>query len=145
MSKEVELTEEQTTLLIAWSEAKDAVEDIKPLVAKELSLRKQVMEVFFPTPKEGTNKLSLPGDWVLDFQYKLNRGIDEEILPAVKDTLTGMDIDPDQYFVYDPKLLLKPYRALAEVNKEACKVLESALIIKPGSHTIALIAPKVKK
>ena len=44
-----EMSEEQITLLTAWTEAKEEVEKIKPLVAKELTLRKQVMEVFLWT------------------------------------------------------------------------------------------------
>ncbi len=128
---------ERLIKLAQWHELTQQLEQVK---AKELKLRNELFGQFYPSPNEGTNTVDLPDDWKLKGVYKLNRNIDEAVLPI---TLSKMkEGAEDRLIKYKPELVLKNYRTLEEEQK---KILESALIIKPGTPSMKLVPPKEKK
>ena len=70
------MTEEQMKLLEEWRLAKAEADSVKPIVAKEQELRKQVFAAFYPAPKEGTNTLDLAEGWKLKGVYKLGKHVE---------------------------------------------------------------------
>jgi hypothetical protein len=137
------MTPEQTSKLVEWNTARLKVDEIKWVIAAEQALRKEIMVMFFPKPVEGSkNIIELNDGWKLKFTYKLDRKIDEAALPAVEDKLREMGVNSDLLVKLVPQLETAVYKSLGITNPEAKKVFEEALIIKPGSHTLELVAPK---
>ena len=136
------MTEEQMKLLEEWRLAKAEADAVKPIIAKEQELRKQVFAAFYPTPKEGTNTLDLAEGWKLKGVYKLDRKIDEAALPAVTEQLREMGVNADTLVKWTPSLKTAVYK---ELTAEQRAVFDQALIIKPGLPTIELVAPKTKE
>lgn len=136
------MTEEQVQLLEEWRQAKLAADAVKPTIAKEQQLRKQVFASFYPAPKEGTNTLELAEGWKLKGVYKLDRKIDEAALPAVAEQLREMGVNSDTLIAWKPDLKTATYK---ELTAEQRAVFDQALTVKPGSPTVELVAPKVKE
>lgn len=136
------MTEEQMKLLEEWRLAKAEADAVKPIIAKEQELRKQVFAAFYPDPKEGTNTLNLAEGWKLKGVYKLDRKIDEAALPAVTEQLREMGVNTDTLVKWTPSLKTAIYK---ELTAEQRAVFDQALIIKPGLPTIELVAPKTKE
>lgn len=135
---------EKRVLLIEWSQAKTKLEEVKQLVENEMRLRKQVMAAYFPTPVEGVNTCQLESGWEMKGTYKIDRKIDEAALPAINVELRGMNVNPDPLVRFKPELDTTAYKSLVQINPEAAKVFEKAMISKPASPTIELKPPKVK-
>lgn len=136
------MTEEQMKLLEEWRRAKAEADAVKPIIAKEQELRKQVFAAFYPDPKEGTNTLDLAEGWKLKGVYKLDRKIDEAALPAVTEQLREMGVNADTLVKWSPNLKTATYK---ELTAEQRAVFDQALIIKPGLPAIELVAPKAKE
>lgn len=128
-----------------WSNARQAALDVKPIIEREMELRKEVMALFFPTPTEGVNSCELFQGWVLKGTHGLDRQVDEAALPAVKEKLRELQVNPDPLIVSKPSLDTKAYRVLVQTNPQAAKVFEEALTVKPKSPTLQLIPPKESK
>lgn len=135
---------EKRALLIEWSQAKAKLDEAKSLVENEMRLRKQVMTMYFPTPSEGINTYQLEAGWELKATYKIDRKIDEAALPAINVELRGMNVNPDPLVRFKPELDTTAYKSLVQINPEAAKVFEKAMISKPTSPSIELKPPKVK-
>jgi len=132
--------------LAEWHKAVQDVLATKPIVAREMELRKEVMAMYFPNPVEGTNSAPLASDWVLKGTHKLERKIDDAALPAVRQQLREQfQINPDNLFCTKYELETAQYKALKTINAEAFTLLETALIIKPASPTLELVPPKPKE
>jgi hypothetical protein len=136
------MTEEQMKLLEEWRLAKAEADSVKPILAKEQELRKQVFAAFYPAPKEGTNTLDLAEGWKLKGVYKLDRKIDEAALPAVTEQLREMGVNADILVKWSPGLKTATYK---ELTAEQRAVFDQALTVKPGSPTLELVAPKAKE
>lgn len=115
-------------------------EQITALKAKEMVLRKELANHYFPDPTEGTNTQEMPDDWKLKATFKYNRNIDKAALPAVLEKLP--EGTEDKVIDYKPSLKLRAYKALTETHKE---IFDEALVIKPGTPTLELVPPKEKK
>ncbi len=135
---------EKRVLLIEWSQAKAKLAEVKPLVENEMQLRKQVMAAYFPTPVEGVNTCQLESGWEMKGTYKIDRKIDEAALPAINVELRGMNVNPDPLVRFKPELDTTAYKSLVQINPEAAKVFEKAMISKPASPSIELKPPKAK-
>jgi hypothetical protein len=135
---------EKRCLLIEWSQAQAKLAAIKPLVETEMRLRKQVMAEYFPTPVEGVNTFQLESGWEMKGTYKIDRKIDEAALPAINIELRGMNVNPDRLVRFKPELDTTAYKTLVQINPEAARVFEKAMISKPASPSIELKPPKVK-
>ena len=138
------MTPEQVQLLALWNAATGDAAAAKAVIEKEQSLRKQVTSSFFPGPKEGTNTVELEAGWKLKLTYKLDRKLDEASLPAIKEQLREMNINPDTLVEMKPFLNTKGYKTLHTITPEAGKIFDQALVIKPASPTLELIPPKEK-
>lgn len=138
------MNDPKETLLLRWQEAKKKAEEAKQAIEKELTLRKEVMEAFFPEASEGVNTFQLEQGWTLKASYKLDRKVDEASLPAIREQLRAINVNPDQLLVMKPTLALKPYRALAAALPNAARIFEQALIIKPATPVVDLVPPKEK-
>lgn len=136
------MTEEQMKLLEEWRLAKAEADAVKPIIAKEQELRKQVFDAFYPAPKEGTNTIDLVEGWKLKGVYKLDRKIDEAALPAVTEQLREMGVNADTLVRWSPILKIATYK---ELTAEQRAVFDQALIIKPSLPTIELVAPPAKE
>lgn len=135
---------EKRALLIEWSQAQAKLAEVKPLVENEMRLRKEVMAAYFPTPVEGVNTYQLESGWELKGTYKIDRKIDEAALPAINRKLWEMRVNADTLVKLRPELITTAYKSLAQVNPEAARVFEKAMISKPAAPSIELKPPKAK-
>lgn len=136
------MTPEQILLLSHWAAALAKLPDAKVLIENEMKLRKEMMASFFPTPVEGVNTLDLEQGWVLRANYKIERKIDEAMLPTVNAELRKIGVNPDPLVRYKPELDTKAYKALVQINPIAAKVFDDAMTSKPASPVLELKAPK---
>ncbi len=135
---------EKRILLIEWTQAQAKLVEVKPLVENEMRLRKEVMAEYFPTPVEGVNACPLESGWVLKGTHKIDRKMDEAALPAILSELREMRINPDHLIRFKPELDTTAYKALVQINPEAAKVFEKAMISKPASPSLELKPPRGK-
>ena len=135
---------ERRILLIEWTQAQAKLAEVKPLVENEMRLRKQVMTEYFPTPVEGVNTCQLESGWEMKATYRIDRKIDEAALPAINTELWGMNVNPDRLVRAKLELDLTAYKSLVQINPQAAKVFEKAMISKPASPSLELKPPKVK-
>lgn len=135
---------EKRCLLIEWSQAQAKLAEVKSLVENEMRLRKQVMEAYFPAPTEGVNTCQLESGWEMKATHKIDRKIDEAALPAINAELREMGVNADSLVRLKPELVTTAYKTLVQINPEAAKVFEKAMISKPASPSIELKPPKVK-
>lgn len=135
---------ERRILLIEWTQAQAKLAEVKPLVENEMRLRKQVMTEYFPTPVEGVNTCQLESGWEMKATYRIDRKIDEAALPAINTELRGMNVNPDPLIRIKLELDLTAYKSLVQINPQAAKVFEKAMISKPASPSLELKPPKAK-
>lgn len=135
------MTPEMQEKLTAWHSALNEATAVKPIIEKEQALRKEIVALFFPTPKEGTNTTALTGGWTLKANYKIDRKIDEPALAAVVEQLRALGHNVDPVVNNKPTLDTKAYKMLPP---DVAKIFDAALTIKPGSHTLELVPPKKK-
>lgn len=139
------MADEQNAKLIAlqeWKNAVGRVAQVKALIEDERQLRKRVIELFFPTPKEGTNTFELNAGYKLKLTYPLDRKVDEAAISSVLERVRAMQANPDELLDFKPSLNLKAYRAFQTLHPEAVKVFDEALTTKPGSASLELVEPK---
>lgn len=133
--KQPAFTKKRSDMLSAWQEAGDLLAAYK---GKEMTLRKQLVQDFFPSPVEGVNTYCMPAGYLLKLTHKIERKIDEA---ALSDVLEQMEEGTEDTLVkYKPSLNKKAYDLLP--TDEQTIFLE-ALIIKPGTPSMTIIAPKV--
>lgn len=136
------MTPEQVKLLADWAKAAELAAEAKTIIDNELDLRKKVFAAFFTEPKEGTNTVPLNAGWKLKGVYKLERKIDETALQPVLEKFRAVGWNPDILIKYWPQLITKEYR---ELTKEQQDVFDQALLVKPQSPGLELLAPKPPK
>lgn len=125
-----------------WVEAQEAAIAAKKIIEKEQRLRKEIMELFFPAPKEGVNAIDMGAGWTLKSTYKIERKIDESVLPAVFQQLRAMGVNPDTLVRVVPALEIKAYKTLLQINPDAARTFDHALTVKPGTATLEVIQTK---
>lgn len=129
------MIEDKFGILDKWVEASRLLTEIKD---REFELRKRVVQGFFPHGKDdGTETAKLENGWQLKAQFKLNRSVDCAVLQDVLASLpAGVS---DQLFRYNPELNVTSYKRLAP---EIRGIVDTALVIKPGTPAVSLIPPK---
>lgn len=130
---------ESDKLLAQWDQVQKQLAEIKEL---ELTLRKQVFDVFFSRPLEGVNNFDLGNGYKLKGTFKINRTLDEAMLHAKADELTKAGINLRDVIQMKPSLVTKSYRAL-ETDKRM--LFEQVLDIKVGTPALEIVAPKEKE
>lgn len=113
-------------------------QELKLLKAKEALLRSRIVKHYFPNPKEGTNKQTLPDGYILHMTHVINRDVDQSVLDAMKDQFLERKIPVAHLIVYKPSLSKSIYNTLTEDEK---LFFDNALISKPGSASLEIKAP----
>lgn len=119
--------------LYEWYEADLALKAAKE---KEMELRKQVFEAYFPEPVEGTNKVEVEGGAVLIANLPYNYSLDEDGVEA------GLALVPkgkqETLVVYKPTLVKKVYNGLSAKAKAAFTA--ECVVVKPGTPSLQIKA-----
>jgi hypothetical protein len=143
--------------LYIWFEKK---EQLAKLQAEERLLRDRVVRHYFPSPKEGTNKVDLGGGYELKMTHGFDRKIDKALLNTLKTLkvkdyagqLQAMGFDPTKYdqeitvfqalgisedklVRYKPELETKEYRTL---TAEQTAIFNQCMEIKPSSPQVKI-------
>ena len=119
-----------------WNNLSDELDRVK---AKEMAMRKELFGEIFTAPTEGVNKFELPGGWKLNATYKLDRKPDEALLHGTLTKLAERGVEVADLIKITPSLSVSAYKKLSEADR---KLMDEALIIKPASPSMELIAPK---
>jgi hypothetical protein len=124
-------------MLAAWEE----VDQLRSLIQEcEVDMRLRLFAGAFPNPKEGTNSHKLPDGRVLKGQYKINRYINEEVLPATLLALRERGVaNTDALVRYKPELAKREWNSLSEENK---LIFSPAITAKPGTPSFEITIPK---
>lgn len=133
------VAEAQETFL-AWQQLAQQLEALK---ARELELRLQVAEFYFPeADDEGSTSMDLGEGWKLTLVKRVNRSmanskgetdaIVKQLPPEVAEKVVG----------WKPELKLREYRKLAP---EYRAVLDSVVTTRPGTPALKLVPPKEDK
>jgi hypothetical protein len=132
--------EEVEKLVGEWNAAQETSINIaKPLVERELVLRKVVSKLVFPSPVEGAkNRANLPAGWALKLTYSIDRKVEEPVLELNKEQFATAGINVDNLIRWKPELKVKEYKELSEEQR---KVFDQALNIKPGTPQLELLPP----
>lgn len=130
--------EQKQDVLNRWYVLHQHVEQqLKPIIEQERALRRELIDAYFPEPKEGSNKADIGGGWTLEHYRWIDYQIDEAVVPAVTTQLPPGFLD--HLLRYKPELQLKNYRTLPKEYKD---VFDQCVISKPGSPSVKLVAPK---
>ena len=122
------------TKLHIWNEVQKELKKVKSL---EMKLRLELFPLFFPEPKEGTDRVDIGKGWKLKGTYKINIGVDKAAVDAVMDKLPeGFE---DVLLRYIPEVNIKAYKALSPEHR---KVFAQCLIMKPGTPSMEVVPPK---
>ena len=146
-TEEVDTTEEVSqedmyAALTEWQNKLQATAEAKRILEEEREARKKVIGMFFPKPKEGTQRFDLPQEWKLKFVNKIKRDVDKAALPSVTTRLREQGYLPELMFTWEPKLKIDAYRNLVTDGK---KILEDALVISQQTGSLELEPPKEPK
>lgn len=119
--------------LTAWETAKH---ELKAAQDREMLLRKKIVGVLFPSPKEGTNSYTLPNGDVVKAVCPLNRKPDVALISAMANDLRATGINLETVFKWKPELATTEYRKL---TAEQMKALDACLEISPGSPQLSIV------
>lgn len=124
-------------MLDAWEQ----VDQLRALIQEcELDMRLRLFSGAFANPVEGTNSHKLPDGRVLKGQYKINRYINEEVLPATLAALRERGVaNTDALVRYKPELAKREWNSLSEENK---LLFSPAITAKPGTPSFEITVPK---
>lgn len=131
--------------------------DLATLKAKELDLRKYIVNRAFPQKEEGTNTKELGNGYelkaVIKYNYKLadNDTVDKTLQEIAATGNQGSFI-ADRLVSWKPSFLLTEYRNLQEEAdkgsdeaKKILKICDKMLTIEDAAPTLSIKEPKVKK
>lgn len=137
--------------LAEWYELQEQLGKLK---SAEALLRGRIFRHYFPTPKEGTNNVSLNDGTgaVLKGQHVINRTVDPGSLDALKKAqqdalaLLASGGNPnvpvlklDELIKWKPEVAISKYRELTEEER---MFFDQCLVIKPGSPQLEITIPK---
>lgn len=102
--------------------------------ARETELRKELVAVFVPNPKEGTNHVQGLG-FAVTIDHKVSRKLDEAALDAVMPQMPEHLRVVGTLISYEPTFDLKVYRAMTPDER---KIFDQALVIKDGAPSLEI-------
>lgn len=120
----------------------DVSEELATLKNRELKLRKAIFTKHFDDPKEGVNNISLPNNYILKADRKINRSIDEAMLNAMGPELTDEDFDIPALVKWKPSLQTAAYRKLSDERRVR---FDQVLDIKDGTPALKIVEDKKAK
>lgn len=130
---------EKLQLLQEWSVLRDQVATFKPIIDRELKLRKELAKIWFNFPQEGTNSAPLPAGYTLKAVLGYDRKIDPEALKALAPELEELGVHKDNLLEYKPSLKISAYRELTAAQRQ---VFDQALVVTDKSPQLSIVAPK---
>lgn len=140
------MTKDQEKLVTDWFNSLAPAAEAKKLVEAEQALRKQVIAICFPTPKEGVNHFDLGKGYTLTLDYKIDRKLDEDAFTLNKEKIrTEYSLDPNTVVTYKPSVSVSAVKSLKSTNELAYNFVMQFITEKPGSHSLELKPPKAKK
>lgn len=123
-----------------WYEMSKQLADLR---VKESLLRKKVFGGLFPAPVEGSRNVhDLGNGYKLKATHVIQRDIDEGEFTARVPDFRAAGFDPNKLVRRKPELIKSAYN---ELTAEQKNLFDFALIIKPGSPQLEVVAPKAKK
>lgn len=136
----VQIPENEVTMedMIKWSEM---VQQLKTLRTAEMLLRKKITIHYFPLAIEGTQSVKLNAGYKLRLTLPYDRSFDMGALAAGREMFQENGINVDSLMRTKYELKKKEYNTLTEEQRN---LFDQALIIKPGSPTLEIVAPKQK-
>lgn len=144
---------DQDALLMLHKQMQD---DLSSLKAKELELRKYIVNRAFPSKSEGTNTLELGNGYelkaVVKYNYKLaDNDIVEKTLQLIAESSNEGPFIADRLVSWHPNFLKTEYVKLqedaergSESAKKILKLTEIMLTIDDAAPTLTIKAPKAK-
>lgn len=120
--------------IMKWNETQA---QMKKLVDLERRMRAEVIETCFADPKKGTNTLELGGGWKLKAILGTEDKLDVNLYELISTKLSAETIASCVKFT--PSLIAAGYKSLNEAEKT---ILNEAVVTKPKSPSLELVAPK---
>ena len=114
--------------------------ELKHLKDLEMKQRKELIATVFADPKIGVNNKELGGGYILKANLGMDTVLDETVF-----LLIHADLPPevvDSCVKFKPSLIAAGYKALAGEWRD---LMDEAVITKPSSPSLALVAPKPPK
>lgn len=103
----------------------------------EVLVRKRMANFYFPTPREGTNRLDLGGGYDLKLDFSYSRNVDEAALDNAKAAdFRKLRIDKEELFPLKPTLNLKAYRKLTDEQRA---FVDELLEVKEGTPALHIV------
>ncbi len=126
--------------LAHWYVLRDQLAQIR---LEESLLRKKIVAFYFPSPREGVNKVTLPDGYLLEATCGYDRAVDIPTFEAIRESVKqdGFLFNPDALVRFKPDLVTKEYRMLTDDERA---YFDHCLIVKPSSPTLRITAPKKK-
>lgn len=99
--------------------------------------RVRIAGFYFPSPREGTNRIDLGLGFDLKLDHKLNYSVDEADLDNVAaDKIKELQLPWEELFDYKPQLNIKTYRNLTDEQR---LFVQSIITIKEGSPQMEIV------
>ncbi len=135
------MTPLQTKLLADWENSRAILDGAK---TNEMELRRQVQASFFPTPKEGTQRVDLANGWALKFVHKTNYTFDDKdelhkALSEIEATGNEGAFVAQRLVSFKPELKVAEYKTLADPYR---KIIDRVITTKPAAPAIELEGPR---
>lgn len=157
MNTQQDLTPEQIRehKLAAWEALKTQLASIKDA---EMAARKECTALYFPEPKQGTQRVALGNDYALKLVAKQNYTLDKDndkvdrVQDAIEATGNEGKFIAERLFKWSVELSVTEYKDLCEQaergSAQAIKIkalVDSILTTSWGAPALEIEAPKVKK
>lgn len=117
-------------------------QQMKAIREEEMELRQKIFAAYFENAEEGTNNHTLPDGFILKGKRVVNRSVDKAALNVLAEDLRKADVNVDELIEWKPSLKLSAYRKL---NKDQIWVVDQVLVVKDGSPSLEIVAPKDRK
>lgn len=141
---------QRDNLIMEWQRAEQELAAIKE---REMTLRKQVMEVCFPDAEIGTNTLELGKGYKLkgvrkqNFTLKNSDGETEAALEVIAKMGNEGTFIAERLVGWNPKLSLTEYNKLEATDPTHIKIkaiIDGVLTISDATPSVEVVAPKAK-
>ena len=131
-------------LILAWKESQKELARIKK---EEMELRNKVIAVIFnPSPDaEGTQNFDLGNNYKLKAVFKQSYSLQNKDGQLDKAIARMEKLGDEAEYIIDRLIKWKPELSISEYKNlpnAYCKILESALTIKPSAPSLELVEPK---
>ena len=122
-----------------WYALQNQMREIKE---REMELRRKIFAFYFRDAVEGTNKLEMQDGYTLTAKRVINRSVDKGSLVTLTPELQAAGIKVDDLVEWKPSLKLSAYRKLTEAQTQ---IFDQVLVVKDGSPSLEIVAPKGDK